>query len=214
MLVLLLLGTVLVFSLVARRFDTENLEPLLAGGPAQLLRGGALFLSRTSLFAEMAVLLPYVRGRKGLGFAVWMGSTSFYVGVLILLIAGCLGQYAYTQNFPVYALMSITEVSSMQRLDGVFTGVWLMGLIVQSACALTACKVCAATLTKGKYSLLLLTVAGGAMVGLGFAIGSSYLFQSVLMDTRLWLVLTGILGAGVPLGILVARKIRRERGKG
>ena len=52
------------------------------------------------------------------------------------------------------------------------------------------------------------------MVGLGFAIGSSYLFQSVLMDTRLWLVLTGILGAGVPLGILVARKIRRERGKG
>lgn len=213
-LVLLLLGTVLVFSLVARRFDTENLEPLLAGGPAQLLRGGALFLSRTSLFAEMAVLLPYVRGRKGLGFAVWMGSTSLYVGVLILLIAGCLGQYAYTQNFPVYALMSITEVSSMQRLDGVFTGVWLMGLIVQSACALTACKVCAATLTKGKYSLLLLTVAGGAMVGLGFAIGSSYLFQSVLMDTRLWLVLTGILGAGVPLGILVARKIRRERGKG
>ena len=52
------------------------------------------------------------------------------------------------------------------------------------------------------------------LVSVGFAIGSSYLFQSVLMDTRLWLVLTGILGAGVPLGILVARKIRRERGKG
>ena len=99
-LVLLLLGTVLVFSLVARRFDTENLEPLLAGGPAQLLRGGALFLSRTSLFAEMAVLLPYVRGRKGLGFAVWMGSTSFYVGVLILLIAGCPGAVRRHPEFP------------------------------------------------------------------------------------------------------------------
>ncbi len=198
-LVLLLLGTGLVFFLVARRFDPENLEPLLAGGVSQLFQGAALFLSRTSLFAEMAVLLPFVKGRAGLGFALWAGSTSLFVGVLIFLIAGCLGQYAYTQNFPVYALASITEISSMQRLDAVFTGVWMMGLIVQTACGLYACRVCAASLVERPKAKKIVIPVGVAIVGLAAAIASSYKLQTVFMDTRVWLLLTGATAVVLPL---------------
>ena len=213
-LVLLLLGTTLVFSLVARRFDWENLEPLLAGGPSQLLQGAALFLSRTSLFAEMVVLLPFVKGRKWLGFTLWVGSTSLFVGILIFLIAGCLGQYAYTQNFPVYALASITEISSMQRLDAVFTGVWMMGLIIQTACSLYACRVCGACLVKRKNGRWLILALGVGMVVLGAAVASAYYLQTVFMETRIWLLLTGIAGVVLPLLLLLRGKIRERKGAG
>ena len=212
-LVLLLLGTVLVFALVSRRFDWENLEPLMAGGTSQLLQGAALFLSRTSLFAEMAVLLPFVRGRKLLGFTLWAGGTSLFVGVLIFLIAGCLGQYAYTQNFPVYALTSISEIASMQRLDAVFTGVWMMGLIVQTACGLYACRVCASSLVKGDCPPWVVIPGGVVMVTLGVGIASSYLMQTVFMDTRLWLILTGVVSLLLPLILLAGESLRRKGAK-
>ena len=38
-------------------------------------------------------------------------------GVLLALLAGCLGPYAYTQQFPVYALASLDGGAS---LDPVF----------------------------------------------------------------------------------------------
>ena len=212
-LVLLLLGTALVFALVSRRFNWENLEPLMAGGTSQLLQGAALFLSRTSLFAEMAVLLPFVRGRKLLGFTLWAGGTSLFVGVLIFLIAGCLGQYAYTQNFPVYALTSISEIASMQRLDAVFTGVWMMGLIVQTACGLYACRVCASSLVKGDCPPWVVIPGGVVMVALGVGIASSYLMQTVFMDTHLWLILTGVVSLLLPLILLAGESLRRKGAK-
>ena len=103
--VLVLAGTALLFGTAAGRFQWENLQPL---GDAPALRGAAVFLSRTSLFAEMAVLLPYVRGRRGLGFALWSLGTTVFVAALTLLLAGCLGPYAATQDFPVYTLASLS----------------------------------------------------------------------------------------------------------
>ena len=209
-LVLLVLASALVFAIVARRFSSENLEPLLAGGGAPVLRGGALFLSRTSLFADMAVLLPFVRGRKTWGFAAWVGGTSLFVGVLIALIAGCLGPYAYTQNFPVYALASITEVRSMQRLDAVFIGIWMMGLIIKVGCDLYACRVCLAPLLPGKKEAVPVVLAGILLVGLAVAIASFLQMQYVFMHTGFWLLLTGMTGLVIPLALLLTGWIRRR----
>ena len=65
----LLLGVALVFRIVLFRFRTENPEPLFAGGLEQTARSVMLFVARTSIFADMAVLLPMVRGRSALGFS-------------------------------------------------------------------------------------------------------------------------------------------------
>ena len=136
--VLVLAGTALLFGTAAGRFQWENLQPL---GDAPALRGAAVFLSRTSLFAEMAVLLPYVRGRRGLGFALWSLGTTVFVAALTLLLAGCLGPYAATQDFPVYTLASLSEVASLQRLEPVFAVLWMAGLLPQVAMGLYACRV-------------------------------------------------------------------------
>ncbi len=84
--VVMLLGCGLVFGIVAVRFDTKNLEPLFQHGLAQTGQGMTLFLARTSLFADMAVLLPQVNGRKGRGFTGWLIGVGAFVSLTILLI--------------------------------------------------------------------------------------------------------------------------------
>lgn len=209
--VLLILGCGLVFGIVAGRFSPENLEPLFYNGFSQTYQGVLLFIARTSIFADMAVLLPMVKGRKGLGFACWAGGTTLFVGVLLFLVVGCLGRYAYTQNFPVYVLASITQVRSMQRLDAVFTGVWMMGLVIKLAFDIYCCRVCLSALKKAPENS-----RGGAWASavliLATALCTALVPQvrRLLLDTRLLFLCTAATGFFIPLLVLCADLLRRK----
>ncbi|MCI9257880.1 GerAB/ArcD/ProY family transporter [Acutalibacter sp.] len=179
----LVLGGGLVFGMAAVRFDPDNLEPLFYHGLGQTARSFPLFLARTSIFAEMAVLLPQVKGRRALGFGGWLVGTGLFLSGLLVLVVGCLGRYASTQNFPVYVLASLSQVRSLRRLDALFTGLWMMGLIIQLAMGLYACRVCFRTLGLGKkeprWSLWL---AAGAMLGLGLLTAGSTGLQGLTLN--------------------------------
>ena len=209
--VFMLLGCGFVFGIVATRFSPENLEPLFYNGLSQTVTGTLLFIARTSIFADMALLLPMVKGKKGRGFVCWAGGTAVFIGLLVLLVSGCLGRYAYTQNFPVYALASITQVRSMQRLDAVFTGVWMMGLVIKLAVDFYCCRVCLSALQKhpngmkgGAWAAAVLTLA----LGLG---GTLYAgLQSLLLDTWVLFICTLVTGFGLPLLVLVADLLHKR----
>lgn len=206
---LLLVGTGLVFALVAGRFDPENLEPLFVHGTAQAFQGTLLFVLRTSVFADMAVLLPFVQGRKTPGFLLWAGGTTLFVAGLLLLLAGCLGPYAATRDFPVYFLSGLTDARSLPQMDAVFIGVWMMALIVKLSCELTACRVCLTNLTHRERPLLWALLPGLAVLGAAFAAVRLQWMQAILLDTRLLLFCTAMAGLLLP-GLVVIG----ARGKG
>lgn len=208
----LVLGCGLVFGMVALRFRPENLEPLFYQGFGQMGQGVALFLSRTTAFAEMALLLPQVRGNRARGFAGWsLGSGAFTCLVLVLMV-GCLGPYAATQNFPVYTLAATTQVRSLQRLDTVFVGVWIAGLAIRLAWGLYACRLCAgAVFSKGRAKGWTAAAACFVLVLAQLAVAFPPV-QRVVLSTRLLLWAT--LGAGclVPLLLLLVRRGKRAAG--
>lgn len=209
----LLLACGLVFAIVATRFRADYLEPLFQHGFTQTAQGMLVFLSRASIFADMAVLLPQVNGKRKLGFFWWMLGTAAFVSVTILLTVGCLGRYAYTQNFPVYVLASLTEVESLQRLDAVFTGVWMMGLIIQVACGLYACRVCFWSVTGKKEPRWAVWTAAGAMLALAWGVADGDIFQGVLMDVG-WVTLgTVTVGAVLPWIVWIAGLFGKKKQK-
>lgn len=210
-----LLGTGLVFGITAFRFSPENVEPVFQNGPAQTIRGAVVFLARTSVFADMAVLLPIARGRKAAGFWGWAGGSTLFVVLLLLLLAGCLGPYAATQNFPVYTLSSLTEVRSMQRLDAVFAGIWMMGLIVKLSCELYACRVCFASAASRKLPKTAVLSCAAAVLALAFLAAENKPAQAVLLDGGLLLPATVLTAGALPLLVLVGHrlKFRKQRGK-
>ena len=203
--VLLLLGCGLVFGIVAGRFSPENLEPLFYNGLSQTYTGALLFIARTSIFADMAMLLPMVKGKKGLGFACWAGGTAAFVCLLLFLVVGCLGRYAYTQDFPVYALASITQVRSMQRLDAVFTGVWITGLVIKLAFDIYCCRACLSCMRKTPGEARGAAWASALLI-LALALCTALMPQvrDVLLDTRLLFLCTVGMGFLVPLIVLAA----------
>lgn len=99
----------------------------------------------------------------------------------------------------------------MQRLDAVFTGMWMMGLIVQAASGLYAIRICAASMGQHRRRWVILP-AGVVMVLLGWAIASSYQLQTVFMDTDLWLLFTAVAGAGIPIVLLLVGKLKGKGG--
>lgn len=202
--VVVLLGCGLVFGIVATRFDSRNLEPLFYNGYSQMSQGTALFLARTSIFADMAILLPQVKGRKGWGFAGWIAGTALFLSFTILLLAGCLGRYAYTQNFPVYVLASLTEVRSLQRLDAVFTGVWIMALIIKLAFDLYACRVCFASISGKREHKWPVWAVAGAMLLLALLGAGNGTVQKLLLDPELLALCAVVSGALLPLIVLCA----------
>lgn len=212
--VVLLLGTLLVFGAVAARFREENLEPLFYGGYSSALQGVMLFIARTSIFADMAVLLPFVRGRKKWGFACWSLGTAAFVGLLLFLLAGCLGRYASTQNFPVHVLAAVTEIRSLQRLDAVFIGIWMMGLVIKLSCDLYACRVCISALTQKKASRWWIAAAGGPMLLLALWAADSMGFRGILLDVRFLFFFTLLAGALLPLLVWGTGEIKRRKKKG
>lgn len=206
--VFLLAGSALVFGIVAFRFDPENLEPLFQNGLSQTYQGVLLFLARTSVFADMAILLPMVKGGKGKGFTAWAGGTAVFVCLLLLLLQGCLGRYAATQNFPVFSLSSITEVRSMQRLDAVFVGVWMMGLVIKLACDCYACRVCFVSLSGRRQPKLSVALSGLGILALSYAMTANAQVQRLLLDTGLLFLCTVAAGFLLPLLALWGKLIR------
>lgn len=77
-----------------------------------------------------------------LGFVVWNGGITVFLGVLLFFIVSCLGEYAALQVFPAYTLASIAEIAGIQRLDALFIGISMMALIVRIACGLFCIAVC------------------------------------------------------------------------
>lgn len=199
---ILVCSAVLVFAPVLPRFSVENTQPLFLQGSHQLGQGVVLFTARTSLFADMAVLLPHVTGNVRRGVLGWGIATTLFVVVLLVLLAGCLGVYGTVQEFPVYALSSMTEVRSLQRLDAVFVGVWLMGLVIRTACDLCACRECLSPLLHSERPAWVMLPAVAMLLPALFGISA---------ENSLWLLPGSVgVGVGVPLAVLCAKRIGRQ----
>lgn len=211
--VVLALGILLVFSLVVPRFRAENLEPLFTGGFRQAVTSTLLFTARASVFADMAVLLPMVKGKSGWGFSLWSFGAAGFLALLLFLMAGCLGRYAYTQNFPVYVLASITEIRSLQRVDAVFVGVWMLGIIIRLSCDIYACRVCFSALCGGEKPKLAVAGAGLSILLLGLFAARVPKLQAFLLNTWYLFLATAFVGFLMPLLVLLADGVKRK-GKG
>ena len=128
----------------------------------------------------------------------------------LTLVAGCLGPYAASQNFPLFTLASLTQIHSLQRLDTVFIGVWIAGLVIRAALELYACRVCARALLGPRWHKKGAALAAALSWGVALLGVWSAGFRQAVLSTRPLLCAT--LGAGclVP-GMLWAWQAYRQR---
>ena len=104
----------------------------------------------------------------------------------------------------------------MQRLDAVFTGLWMMGLIVKLSFDLCACRLCFMDLLgrEGKVGRekepgWALPLAGGLMLTLALLMVNLAAVQSFLLDPAVLSIGAAAVGGLLPLVVYIACKLKK-----
>lgn len=208
---LFLLGMATIFIALSPNVRLRYLEPMLYDGWEQTLRGFFVFAARCTSLAEFAVLMPFVEGKKKLGFAVWNGGVTAFLALLLFFIVSCLGEYAYLQIFPAYTLSAIAEIAGIQRLDALFIGLCMMTLIIRIACGLFAVSECISRVMRPRARTVVLTVVSALSVFLALWITADAKRAGVLFRTAYLLPLTALTGAVLPVLVWLIDHFKKER---
>lgn len=209
--VLFLLGFGVIFTALIARMETGYLEPVLSEGTQQMQQGALVFASRCTSLAEVAVLMPFVRGKKKLGFALWNGGVTAFVSVLLFFLVTCLGEYAYRQIFPVYTLATMAEIAGIQRLDALLAGLSMMALVIRLSCGLFAVSECWARTVKPRPRVWLLSVIAVISVGAALWITENAERTGLIFRTGWLLPMTALTGIVLPVVIWAADRIKNRR---
>ncbi len=118
---------------VSSKVDLLNLTPILYNGVKPVFSTAIDSIGQTVEYSILAIAVPKVSGNVKKGFFILLGLQSLFVATIFFFITTVMGNYAYTQLFPVHTLASLAEFAMFDRLDAVFTGVWIMCAFIKGS---------------------------------------------------------------------------------
>ncbi len=125
-----------------------------------------------------------------------------------------LGEYLDVTNFPFYMLAALSDLSLLQRLDGIDVVVWLMSAVIKlSLIVLGIYSVCMRSFGSRKVSLIISSAALALTAGVSiyFSVNTTdFLLFAGILETALPLIAAGVI---VPLWILIAEYFRKRKEK-
>lgn len=155
-----------------------------------------------------AVLCRRVRKDAHRSIYLYLPASCAVLLLMTLLYNTVLGEYLTEVNFPFYTLASISDISILQRLNGVDVVVWLMAAIIRlSLLSITIREII--RLITGKRTLALWSGIAAILLTAGatyFLTGSPELFR-VFISIRETVIPVIIIVAVLPLtGLIMGRK--------
>lgn len=125
-LIMVVPALVFVASSLTKKVDILNFSPLFYNGAAPVMKTALNALGRTVEYITVVIALPRVTGNVKKGYFLWLIAQNFTAASLFFLTAGVMGGFTDTQLFPMHTLASIAQFSLFERLDSIFTGVWIL----------------------------------------------------------------------------------------
>ena len=108
-----------------------NFTPFMYNGKESVKEGIFYMISQSYCIPAMAMLLPMGRGTKWKGILIWNSCIYVVFSLIIILIIGSMGDFTYTQLFPVYTAAGTGKFGSFRHLDAMYLGVWILGIFLK-----------------------------------------------------------------------------------
>lgn len=190
--------------------DPSRSLPVFYEGTQPLWLGTAALTARSTRFVVLLFLLPDTKGRAWRGFIWWnIGVTATFV-VYLLLLAFCLGEYGAAMTYPVYTLLQLFSYGPFARLDAVFTGGWVMVMILKigldQLIFFRCMRVCFPHIRQGWSFLGVMLVYGVAWL-----LYQNAAWHDQLGSSSFFLPLTIIALAEIPLTTLAVARWKERR---
>lgn len=130
--VLVIPAIIFILAALLSKIDLLNSTPVFYNGVMPVVKTAVDSLGQTVEYAVIAIALPRVKGNVKRGFFLWLIAQTLIMAIMFFFAMTVMGNYAGTQLFPFHTLASLAEFAMFDRLDAIFTGVWIMCAFIKA----------------------------------------------------------------------------------
>lgn len=130
--VLLCASLGIIFFALNGSLDINNLSPVFYYGASPVVKLALGVLVRSSEPAVIYILAPRVSGNLRKGLAVWLCAITAAITLCGLFLMLSLSDAALLQAFPFHAMAELSRFSVFERMDAVFSGIWIMSAFLKA----------------------------------------------------------------------------------
>lgn len=167
--VFMALSFLAIIAMSVQYFKMLNFSPLLDNYFSDNVANAFSVACNATDISTLFFVLPSINGKIRNKFISVLTIITVTVFSLYFTVIGVTGEYAQTQAFPIFALSQITGFGVVERLDAIFTGVWIVSLVLKSGLYLYVANICLEHFLKKKkrpvtIGVCTLIVGVGALV--------------------------------------------------
>ncbi len=205
--VLVLPAIVFILCALTDKIDLLNLSPVFYNGVTPVIKTAIDSVGQTVEYAIIAIALPKVSGKVTKGFFIWLFLQTLLMAILFFFAGAVMGNFASTQLFPFHTLASLAEFAMFDRLDAIFTSVWIMcAFIKASLLVFLQTDILAKAFRKSKKTSFIAIIGVFLIIANLFIAGEIERF-SIIDNSTIKIIITGITVLLIPIIVLFfARK--------
>lgn len=186
---LLLLITVLIG--VSDNIELKYLYPSFADDTSSLFGQVMSEYSKNAEAVVFGALLQDIRKKPEKSLYVFLPISFITLMLMTFLYNTVLGEYLNVTNFPFYTLAALSDISVLQRLDGLDVVIWIMAAVIRTSLFILSVYLIAQSAFRNKKTARIICFSA-----LGIKAASALWFST---NTDDFLVYARFMGTGIPL---------------
>lgn len=203
----------LIFIMVTlvKKVDLLNLTPVFYNGVIPVIKTAIDSMGQTVEYVVIAVCLPKVLGNVKKGFFWWLGLQTLLMSTMFFFATTVMGNFTGTQLFPFHTLASLAEFAMFDRLDAIFTSVWILCAFIKAGLLIyLQSDILHKAFEKIQRKYFVVGI-GAVTTVVNLLIANEFKYFSFVDNSMFKIIITGITAFVIPLGILmIKRKGERE----
>ena len=209
--VLVIPAIVFILFALVNKVDFLNLSPVFYNGVTPVIKTAIDSVVQTVEYVIIAIALPKVTGNIKKGFFVWLLSQTLLMAILFFFAGAVMGNFASTQLFPFHSLASLARFAMFDRLDAIFTSVWIMCAFIKASLLIfLQTDILSSAFPKCKKTSFLIIISALLIIANLFIAGEIERF-SIIDNSVIKIVVTGITVIIIPIIVLLASKKGRAK---
>lgn len=209
--VLVIPAIIFILCALVNKVDLLNLSPIFYNGVLPVVETAVDSVGQTIEYAMIAIALPKVNGKVTKGFFAWLFSQTLLMAVMFFFAGSVMGNFAATQLFPFHTLASLAEIAMFDRLDAIFTSVWIMCAFIKASLLIFL----QADILHKEFGKLkkvnYLTVIGIVTIAANLFVAGGIERFSAVDASIIKVIITGITTFVIPLIILIISRWRKDK---
>ncbi|MCC8016269.1 MAG: GerAB/ArcD/ProY family transporter [Clostridiales bacterium] len=140
--IIIIIGFAALVILGYDNFSYLNLFPLIQNTAGSFAKNSAFSLVSSNELVLLLALAPKINGKAIKPFCFSMLFSYLVTIALIIFTIGVLGDTATLSAYPVFEVSQIAKYGEGERLDAVFTAVWIFAIFIKTTLYLYAAVYC------------------------------------------------------------------------